>query len=74
MDIKNITVLGSGVMGHGIAQVSATAGYDVELQDAKLAFLDNVKLFELRKKITVSSPNSTVIPKTLTDVQEIYNG
>jgi len=24
--VKNITVLGSGVMGHGIAQVSATAG------------------------------------------------
>ena len=26
MLVKNITVLGSGVMGHGIAQVSATAG------------------------------------------------
>ena len=29
LNIKNITVLGSGVMGHGIAQVSATAGYNV---------------------------------------------
>ena len=33
MVIKNITVLGSGIMGHGIAQVSATAGYNVVLRD-----------------------------------------
>jgi len=38
--IKNITVLGSGVMGHGIAQVSATAGYNVVLRDIKQEFLD----------------------------------
>jgi len=40
MTIKNITVLGSGVMGHGIAQVSATAGYNVVLRDIKQEFLD----------------------------------
>ncbi len=40
MAIKNITVLGSGVMGHGIAQVSATAGYDVVLRDIEQGFLD----------------------------------
>jgi enoyl-CoA hydratase/3-hydroxyacyl-CoA dehydrogenase len=40
MTIKNITVLGSGVMGHGIAQVSATAGYNVVLRDIKEEFLD----------------------------------
>jgi enoyl-CoA hydratase/3-hydroxyacyl-CoA dehydrogenase len=33
MSIKNITVLGSGIMGHGIAQVSAMAGYKVVLRD-----------------------------------------
>ncbi len=38
--IKNITVLGSGVMGHGIAQVSATAGYNVVLRDIEQGFLD----------------------------------
>ena len=38
--VKNITVLGSGVMGHGIAQVSATAGYTVVLRDIKQEFLD----------------------------------
>ena len=40
MKVKNITVLGSGVMGHGIAQVSATAGYNVVLRDIKKEFLD----------------------------------
>jgi enoyl-CoA hydratase / 3-hydroxyacyl-CoA dehydrogenase len=40
MEVKNITVLGSGVMGHGIAQVSATAGYKVVLRDIKQEFLD----------------------------------
>ena len=40
MNIKNITVLGSGVMGHGIAQVSATAGYNIVLRDIKQEFLD----------------------------------
>ena len=38
--IKNITILGSGVMGHGIAQVSAMAGYNVVLRDIKQEFLD----------------------------------
>ncbi|MCV0398729.1 MAG: 3-hydroxyacyl-CoA dehydrogenase [Nitrosarchaeum sp.] len=40
MSLKNITVLGSGVMGHGIAQVSATAGYNVVLRDIEQGFLD----------------------------------
>lgn len=38
--MKNITVLGSGIMGHGIAQVSATAGYNVVLRDIEQQFLD----------------------------------
>ena len=40
MEIKNITVLGSGIMGHGIAQVSAMAGYNVVLRDIERQFLD----------------------------------
>ncbi len=32
-DIENITVLGAGTMGHGIAEVAALAGYDVVLRD-----------------------------------------
>ena len=40
MEIKNITILGSGIMGHGIAQVSAMAGYNVVLRDIEQQFLD----------------------------------
>jgi len=40
MEIKNITVLGSGIMGHGIAQVSAMVGYNVVLRDIEQQFLD----------------------------------
>jgi len=29
MDIKRVGVVGCGLMGHGIAQVSAQSGYDV---------------------------------------------
>ena len=37
--INQITVLGSGIMGHGIAQISAMAGYNVNLRDIEQAFL-----------------------------------
>ena len=40
MEIKNITVLGSGIMGHGIAQISAMAGYNIVLRDIEQKFLD----------------------------------
>ena len=40
VSINKITVLGSGVMGHGIAQVSAMAGYHVTLRDIEQSFLD----------------------------------
>src|SRR3954462_4397376 len=39
MDVNKVGVLGAGLMGHGIAQVSAQAGYDVvlrEVDDEKL--------------------------------------
>ena len=38
--INQITVLGSGIMGHGIAQISAMAGYNVNLRDIEQSFLD----------------------------------
>ena len=33
MDIKKIAVIGAGIMGSGVAQVSAAAGYKVAIQD-----------------------------------------
>lgn len=41
MEIKNICVLGAGLMGNGIAQVCAQAGYKVTLRDIEQRFVDN---------------------------------
>ena len=38
-EIKKVGVLGAGLMGHGIAQVTATAGYDVVLREVDDAAL-----------------------------------
>ncbi|WP_227354012.1 3-hydroxyacyl-CoA dehydrogenase/enoyl-CoA hydratase family protein [Haladaptatus salinisoli] len=40
-DINTIAVLGAGNMGHGIAEVAALAGYDVNLRDIKEEFVRN---------------------------------
>lgn len=67
MDLKNITVLGSGVMGHGIAQVSATAGYNVVLRDIEQGFLDKAmekirwSLDKLVSKEKISEEESNTI-------------
>ncbi len=39
-DIKRVSVIGSGTMGNGIAQVFAKTGYDVDLIDIEQEFLD----------------------------------
>jgi 3-hydroxybutyryl-CoA dehydrogenase len=40
MDIKNVTVIGAGTMGNGIAHVFAQYGYKVILNDVKQEFID----------------------------------
>jgi len=42
MEIKKITVLGAGLMGHGITQVAAQIGkYEVTMRDIEQGFVDN---------------------------------
>jgi enoyl-CoA hydratase/3-hydroxyacyl-CoA dehydrogenase len=40
-DIETIAVLGAGNMGHGIAEVAALAGYNVNLRDIKEEFVQS---------------------------------
>src|ERR1700730_18988329 len=40
MQIKRVGVLGCGLMGSGIAQVSAAAGYDVTVLEQEQKFID----------------------------------
>jgi enoyl-CoA hydratase/3-hydroxyacyl-CoA dehydrogenase len=64
--INQITVLGSGIMGHGIAQISAMAGYNVNLRDIEQSFLDKAmdkikwsinKLVEKQKITPIEADN-----------------
>lgn len=41
--VNKVAVLGAGVMGHGIGQVAATAGYEVVIRDIAKDFLDTAK-------------------------------
>ena len=43
MRIINVAVIGSGIMGHGIAQVAATAGFQVQLNDISEDLLQGAK-------------------------------
>jgi 3-hydroxybutyryl-CoA dehydrogenase len=52
MEIKKIAIIGSGIMGSGMAQVSAAAGYEVVLQDIDAQALERAKSgieFSLKK-------------------------
>lgn len=41
IDIKNVSVIGGGTMGNGIAHVFALSGFEVTLVETKQEFLDN---------------------------------
>ncbi len=53
MEIKNIAIIGSGEMGHGIAEVFAIKGYSVNLEDISEEILKKAKdqIFESLKKL-----------------------
>ena len=69
MSVKNITVLVSGIMGHGIAQVAATAGYNIVLRDIEQRFLDKAM-----EKIKWSLDKMVTKEKlTQTEAEAIYS-
>ena len=41
MEIKTIGVIGAGLMGNGIAQVLAQAGYSVVMRDIENRFVES---------------------------------
>ncbi|HEX7033407.1 MAG TPA: 3-hydroxyacyl-CoA dehydrogenase family protein [Nitrososphaera sp.] len=75
--INKIAVLGSGVMGHGIAQVSAMAGYNVVLRDIDQSFLDRAmekirwSLNKLVEKQKLSQADSDQIFARITPVVDL---
>src|SRR5690606_15991732 len=75
--INKITVLGSGVMGHGIAQISAMAGYNVVLRDIDQSFLDKAmekikwSLNKLVEKQKLSQADADQILARITPVVDL---
>lgn len=81
MTIKKVGVLGCGLMGSGIAQVSATAGYHVTVLEQEQRFLDKgfsgieKSLAKFAEKGTLKEPvesirgrlKGTLDPQTLAD-------
>ena len=49
MEIKKICVLGAGLMGAGIAQVVAEAGYDAALRDIEERFVQGAGSTRFRR-------------------------
>ncbi|MBK7143410.1 MAG: 3-hydroxybutyryl-CoA dehydrogenase [bacterium] len=81
-NIKQVTVIGSGTMGNGIAQVFASFGYDVTVVDLQQEFLDRAfaaitkSLDRIVKKgaITEDDKGSTLNRiKTSTDLDSAKN-
>ena len=66
MTIKKVGVLGCGLMGSGIAQVAATAGYDVTVLEQEQKFLDKgfagieKSLAKFAEKGTIKEPAAAV--------------
>ena len=75
--INKITILGSGIMGHGIAQVSAMAGYNVALRDIEQSFLDKAmerirwSLNKLVEKQKISQAEADKIFARITPVVDL---
>lgn len=75
--INRITVLGSGIMGHGIAQVAAMAGYDVKLRDIEQSFLDKAmekirwSLDKMVEKQKLTREDSNAIFSRITPVVDL---
>jgi 3-hydroxybutyryl-CoA dehydrogenase len=64
MEIRKVGVLGCGLMGSGIAQVSATAGFDVAVLEVEQRFLDKgfagieKSLAKFAEKGTIKDPDN----------------
>lgn len=83
-DVKKIAIIGSGAMGHGIAQVCAMAGFNVCMKDIKQEFLDNgvskikesLQFLAGKEKITQDEVDNilTNLLKTTIDTKEAIEG
>jgi 3-hydroxybutyryl-CoA dehydrogenase len=58
-DIRSISVVGAGIMGHGIAQVFAVGGYDVRLHDVTPEILEKA-MARVRENLRIFTENGFI--------------
>jgi len=67
-EIETIGVIGAGTMGHGIAQVAATTGYDVVMRDIEQEYVDrgldsieeSLSRFVSKERLTAAEKAATI--------------
>ena len=72
MKINNIAIIGSGIMGSGIAQVSAAAGFRVKIQDINGEALQKAKSsieFSLGKLASKGKMTQEQVDSTLSNIE-----
>ncbi len=81
-ELKRVGVIGAGTMGHGIAQVSAQAGFDVVLYDVTKAAADagrskiekTLGVGVEKKKVTPEARDAALAKLSTTDTLEVLKG
>ena len=63
--IRQITVIGAGLMGHGIAQEFACAGYRVLMHDVTDEHLETARV-QIEKNLNVLAENAVIEQKSIT--------
>ena len=69
MEIKKICILGAGLMGNGIAQVCAQAGYEVALRDIEQRFVDG-GMNTIRKNLSRDAEKGKISPQQMNEILE----
>ena len=72
-EIETVGVVGAGTMGNGIAQVAATAGYDVLMRDIEQSYVES-GLDAIDDSLSRLVANDTITAAEKTDAQERITG
>ncbi|MFB6207093.1 MAG: 3-hydroxyacyl-CoA dehydrogenase family protein [Haloglomus sp.] len=76
-DVDTVGVVGAGTMGNGIAQVSATAGYDVVMRDVEAALVErgmdaiDDSLSRLVRKETITADEADAARERITGTTDL---
>ena len=73
MDIRRVGVLGCGLMGSGIAQVTATAGFDVTVLEVEQKFLDK-GFAGIEKSLGKFAEKGTITPQQKDEIRSRLKG